>query len=120
MDTLDRLDRSLRDSSELIDLAADESDDGTLAEVAGDVDRLEEEVARLEFRRMFSGEMDARNAFLDIQSGSGGTEAQDWAEMLLRMYLRLFLLLSFSLFFLPPPFPTFLPSFLPPPPICLS
>jgi peptide chain release factor 2 len=86
--TLDRLDRSLRDSAELIDLAADESDDGTLAEVAGDVDRLEEEVARLEFRRMFSGEMDARNAFLDIQAGSGGTEAQDWAEMLLRMYLR--------------------------------
>ena len=56
--------------------------------VAKDVDKYEKKVEELEFRRMFSGEMDANNAYLDIQSGSGGTEAQDWAEMLLRMYLR--------------------------------
>ena len=86
--TLDRLDQTLSDSEELIELAAAEDDEATLKEIASDVAGLESEVARLEFRRMFSGEMDAHSAFLDIQAGSGGTEAQDWAEMLLRMYLR--------------------------------
>ncbi|HEY3488182.1 MAG TPA: peptide chain release factor 2, partial [Gammaproteobacteria bacterium] len=64
------------------------ADAETLASIGGDLEKYEAEVAGLEFRRMFAGEMDANNAFLDIQSGSGGTEAQDWAEMLLRMYLR--------------------------------
>ncbi len=78
----------MADAAELIELAAAESDAATIDEVAVDLDRLEQRLAALEFRRMFSGEMDERNAFLDIQAGSGGTEAQDWAEMLLRMYLR--------------------------------
>ncbi len=69
-------------------LAVDEDDAATMNEVAADVARFEKRVAALEFRRMFSGEMDASNCYLDIQSGAGGTEAQDWAEMLLRMYLR--------------------------------
>ncbi len=65
-----------------------EKDEDTAAEVARDVAKYERQVEELEFRRMFSGEMDSANAFVDIQSGAGGTEAQDWAEMLLRMYLR--------------------------------
>lgn len=65
-----------------------EEDDATVDEVRTDLDRLEERLAVLEFRRMFSGEMDTNNAYLDIQAGSGGTEAQDWANILLRMYLR--------------------------------
>ena len=68
---------------------ADEEDDAATVEaVESDLHECEQQLAGLEFRRMFSGEMDANNAFLDIQSGSGGTEAQDWANMLLRMYLR--------------------------------
>ncbi len=74
--------------NELIELAGAEEDEDTLQAVAADLDAHEQQVARLEFRRMFAGEMDAANAFVDIQAGSGGTEAQDWAEMLLRMYLR--------------------------------
>jgi peptide chain release factor 2 len=66
----------------------EENDDATATEVANDLGAYEKRVAGLEFRRMFSGELDANNAYLDIQSGAGGTEAQDWAEMLLRMYLR--------------------------------
>ena len=69
-------------------MAVDENDSETVAEVESEIDSLETQLATLEFRRMFSGEMDQNCAFLDIQSGSGGTEAQDWAEMLLRMYLR--------------------------------
>jgi len=69
-------------------MAREESDAGTVRSVAGDLDRLETILAGLEFRRMFPGEMDASNAYLDIQAGSGGTEAQDWAEILLRMYMR--------------------------------
>jgi len=69
-------------------MAVEENDDDTLAAVIADIDQMESRVAALEFRRMFSGEMDEANAFLDIQAGSGGTEAQDWANMLLRMYLR--------------------------------
>ena len=69
-------------------MAVEENDEDTLAAVMADVDQMETRVAALEFRRMFAGEMDEANAFLDIQAGSGGTEAQDWANMLLRMYLR--------------------------------
>ncbi len=78
----------LRDAEELLSLAAEEDDEETVAAVVADLDEIERQVAKLEFQRMFSGEMDANNAYLDIQAGSGGTEAQDWAEMLLRMYLR--------------------------------
>ena len=69
-------------------LAADEQDADTADAVVKDLERYEKELAAMEFRRMFSGKMDPNGAFLDIQSGSGGTEAQDWASMLLRMYLR--------------------------------
>ena len=72
----------------LLAMAEEESDAATVAEVDADVAALDEHLGVLEFRRMFAGEMDPSNAFLDIQAGSGGTEAQDWAEMLLRMYLR--------------------------------
>jgi peptide chain release factor 2 len=85
---LDALARGVDDSAQLLEMAAEEDDSGTLEEIEADVGRLESALERMEFRRMFSGEMDASNAFLDIQAGSGGTEAQDWAEMLLRMYLR--------------------------------
>jgi peptide chain release factor 2 len=86
--TLGNMAQSLQDAGELLEIAAEEDDAASVEEIAADVSRLEAEIARLEFRRMFSGEMDAASAFLDIQSGSGGTEAQDWAEMLLRMFLR--------------------------------
>jgi len=80
--------RGLDDAGELLEMAAQEDDESTVRELEADVQRLEKRLAALEFQRMFSGEMDESNAFLDIQAGSGGTEAQDWAEMLLRMYLR--------------------------------
>ena len=86
--TLNNMTRSLQDASELLEFAAEEGDQETLDAVEEDIHALEADIAKLEFRRMFSGEMDESCAFLDIQSGSGGTEAQDWAEMLLRMYLR--------------------------------
>ncbi|MFT5221427.1 MAG: peptide chain release factor 2 [Planctomycetota bacterium] len=76
------------DAAELLELAIEEDDESTANDVKSDLDGVEVSVAELEFRRMFSGEMDANNAFLEIQSGAGGTEAQDWANMLLRMYLR--------------------------------
>jgi peptide chain release factor 2 len=82
------LNSGLSDAAELLELAEEEDDPATVDEVASDLDRFETRLAGLEFRRMFSGEMDANNAYLDIQAGAGGTEAQDWAEMLLRMYLR--------------------------------
>jgi len=85
---LDQSYQVLLDASELLQLAIDEDDEATVIEVEADLNPIEETVAELEFRRMFSGEMDENNAFLDIQSGAGGTEAQDWADMLLRMYLR--------------------------------
>jgi len=78
----------LSDAAELLDLAAEESDAGATQEVEADVNRLSLEVEKLEFQRMFPGKMDSHNAFLDIQAGAGGTEAQDWAAMLLRMYLK--------------------------------
>ena len=86
--TLNNMSQALIDASELLEFAAEEKDQETLDAVEEDVHSLEAGIAKLEFRRMFSGEMDESSAFLDIQSGSGGTEAQDWAEMLLRMYLR--------------------------------
>jgi peptide chain release factor 2 len=85
---LTNLTRQLDDAAELLELAVEEDDTTTLEEVAADLEQSEQQLANLEFQRMFSGEMDANNAFLDIQAGSGGTEAQDWANMLLRMYLR--------------------------------
>ena len=86
--TLNRLTHGVRDARELLEVAAEEDDQETLDIIESDLDALETQIAGLEFRRMFSGEMDEASAFLDIQAGSGGTEAQDWAEMLLRMYLR--------------------------------
>ena len=88
VDALDELPSGLNDADELLSLAIEEDDDSTVREIAADLEGLEQRIAGLEFRRMFSGEMDDSNAFVDIQSGAGGTEAQDWAEMLLRMYLR--------------------------------
>jgi peptide chain release factor 2 len=78
----------LKDADELLTLALEENDESTAREVANDVARLEQEIKKLEFQRMFPGEMDSRSCFLDIQAGAGGTEAQDWAQMLMRMYLR--------------------------------
>ena len=78
----------MNDAAEVIDLAAEESDPSTAREIESDVSRAATEVERLEFQRMFPGKMDSHNAFLDIQAGAGGTEAQDWAAMLLRMYLK--------------------------------
>jgi len=78
----------LADSGELLELAEAEDDASTVADVEADLARVRADVERLEFQRMFSGSADSSNAFLDIQSGAGGTEAQDWAEMLLRMYLK--------------------------------
>jgi peptide chain release factor 2 len=86
--TLETLGQGLDDASGLLQMAAEERDADTAAEVCNDLDALEKRLVELEFRRMFSGEMDVAPAFLDIQAGAGGTEAQDWAEMLLRMYLR--------------------------------
>ncbi len=85
---LDEITNGLSDADELLMLAIEEDDAPTATEVERDLRGLETRVEGLEFRRMFSGEMDANSAYLDIQSGAGGTEAQDWAEMLLRMYLR--------------------------------
>ena len=86
--SLDRLTGGLRDAGELLDLAAEETDTGTADEIERDVDTLAKDVERLEFQRMFPGKMDSHSAYLDIQAGAGGTEAQDWAQMLLRMYLK--------------------------------
>ncbi|WP_148253239.1 peptide chain release factor 2 [Aidingimonas lacisalsi] len=88
VDTLDRLTQGVSDNADLLELAAMEDDEETVAEVEQELDALQRSLEKLEFRRMFSGEMDENNAYLDIQAGSGGTEAQDWANMLLRMYLR--------------------------------
>ena len=85
---LEQLTQSIDDLTELFALAREESDESTLSDVSDELQEIERQVAVLEFHRMFSGPMDNAPAFMDIQSGSGGTEAQDWAEMLLRMYLR--------------------------------
>jgi peptide chain release factor 2 len=86
--TFDKLENGLRDAKELFEIAKSEKDDATLVSVESDAQSLESTVADMEFRRMFSNPLDANNCFLDIQAGSGGTEAQDWAQMLLRMYTR--------------------------------
>ncbi|WP_426417231.1 peptide chain release factor 2 [Aestuariirhabdus sp. LZHN29] len=86
--TIDNLDEGLVDARDLLDMAVEEDDADTVADVENDLGDLTKQLELMEFRRMFSGEMDPNNAFLDIQSGSGGTEAQDWANILLRMYLR--------------------------------
>jgi peptide chain release factor 2 len=85
---IDRLTNGLTDAHELLEMAEAEDDESSANDVTAEVDSLEQEVEKLEFQRMFSGELDRNNAFLDIQSGAGGTEAQDWSEMILRMYLR--------------------------------
>ncbi len=85
---LTKLETGATDCLEMLELAQEEQDQGLVDEVSVDLDALEQDLAKLEFQRMFSGPMDANNAFIDIQSGSGGTEAQDWANMLLRQYLR--------------------------------
>jgi peptide chain release factor 2 len=85
---LEKLTTGVADADELLQLAVEEQDEDMANELISDLDTWQQQIAGLEFRRMFSGELDANNAFLDIQSGAGGTEAQDWAEMLLRMYLR--------------------------------
>jgi peptide chain release factor 2 len=88
--TLDEINSGISEAEELLEMAKEEEDEETLRAIIRDIDRLEKRTAALEFQRMFSGEMDGSDAFLDIQAGAGGTEAQDWAEMLLRMYLRWF------------------------------
>ncbi|NLU13756.1 MAG: peptide chain release factor 2 [Gammaproteobacteria bacterium] len=88
VETLDNLASGVTDAKELLEMAVEENDEEAVEEVRAEVARLGEVLGKLEFRRMFSGEMDANNAYLDIQAGSGGTEAQDWANILLRMYLR--------------------------------
>ena len=85
---LDAIKQGLQDAFDLIELAEAENDEATVNAAIADIDTHEKHIEDLEFRRMFAGELDANNAFLDIQAGSGGTEAQDWASMLLRMYLR--------------------------------
>ena len=85
---LDTLGKGLDDAGDLLEMAAADGDEAALGAVAGDVETLAVQVDKLEFQRMFAGKMDSANAFVDIQAGAGGTEAQDWAEMLLRMYLR--------------------------------
>lgn len=85
---LQDLSNTLADAQDLLQMAEAEQDEATIAEVINDVQACQKQIEQLEFQRMFAGEMDAQNAYLEIQSGSGGTEAQDWAEMLLRMYLR--------------------------------
>jgi peptide chain release factor 2 len=85
---LDEVSRGVEDAAGLLELALEESDADTQQEIAADLERMTAVVETLEFQRMFNGKTDSANAFVDIQSGAGGTEAQDWAEMLLRMYLR--------------------------------
>jgi len=85
---LQKISQSVNDNTELMEMALAENDDESLMSIVTDVEQIEKLVADLEFRRMFSGELDSANCFLDIQAGSGGTEAQDWGSMLLRMYIR--------------------------------
>jgi peptide chain release factor 2 len=85
---MDKSTGGIASAAELLELAESENDEGMAREIERDAAKLETEVRKLEFKRMFRGEMDSHNAFVDIQAGAGGTEAQDWAQMLLRMYLK--------------------------------
>ncbi|MBB5393501.1 peptide chain release factor 2 [Herbaspirillum sp. SJZ102] len=86
--TLIKIDADLGDAKDLFEMAREEKDEDTIASIESDAEGLKKLVEEMEFRRMFSGQMDANNCFIDIQAGAGGTEAQDWASMLLRQYLR--------------------------------
>ena len=88
LDPIAKADAGLKDAADLLEMAAEENDDSTIESVARDVQGFARLADEMEFKRMFSGEMDGSNAYLDVQAGSGGTEAQDWAQMLLRMYLH--------------------------------
>ena len=88
VETIDQLDEGVEDLRTLLELAVEEGDHAAVDDINGEIAALDKQLNKLEFRRMFSKEMDENNCYLDIQSGSGGTEAQDWAEMVLRMYLR--------------------------------
>ena len=88
VETISSVDSALSDASELFQIASGEDDDSTLVAVESDVHAIESQVAGLEFRRMFANPADPNNCFVEIQAGAGGTEAQDWAQMLLRQYLR--------------------------------
>lgn len=88
VNTIQAILKNLEEAHDFIELLKAEKDEHILEALRGDIQKIEKAVGDLEFKRMFSGEMDSNNAYLDIQSGSGGTEAQDWAEMILRMYLR--------------------------------
>ena len=85
---MDKATGGVTSATELLELAEADADEGIVREIERDAGSLETDVRKLEFKRMFRGEMDSHNAFLDIQAGAGGTEAQDWAQMLLRMYLK--------------------------------
>jgi peptide chain release factor 2 len=87
-ETFNQIDEVLNEATLLLEMAEEENDEVTVESLIQDLAETEAKIHQLEFQRMFSGEMDANSAYLDIQSGSGGTEAQDWAEILLRMYLR--------------------------------
>ncbi|WP_099137661.1 peptide chain release factor 2 [Xenorhabdus innexi] len=88
VETIDQLEQGLEDVNGLLELAVEADDEETFNEAVAELQQLEEKLEQLEFRRMFSGEYDSANCYLDLQAGSGGTEAQDWASMLMRMYLR--------------------------------
>ncbi len=88
VNTIHTLDQGLEDVEGLLDLAIEAEDEATFHEAVAELEELEQQLAKLEFRRMFSGQHDAADCYVDLQAGSGGTEAQDWTEMLLRMYLR--------------------------------
>ena len=88
VDTIKNLEQGLEDVEGLLELAVEAEDEETFNEAVAELDELEQQFAKLEFRRMFSGEHDTCDCYVDLQAGSGGTEAQDWTEMLLRMYLR--------------------------------
>jgi len=88
VDKIALVENSLKDATELFELAASEDDEESAAFIISDLDRVTQTIEKLEFQRMFAGEMDPNNAYMDVQSGSGGTEAQDWADIILRMYIR--------------------------------
>ena len=88
MHTVDRLEEGLIDAQELLEMSEADNDEAAVNDVIEEIDGFERDLAKLEFKRMFSGEVDSCSAFLEVQSGSGGTEAQDWCEMVLRMFLR--------------------------------